>query len=1012
MAASLRTDGRVPIADPEVEPGADAVANFESVFDNAGHQLFLILESHTKQLVEDSDVHVRRAFLASVPELCMFFQEHSNDILLTHLNTYLNDRDWMLKCAFFDTIVGIATFIGSTSLEEFMLPLMIQALTDTEEFVVQAAIHSLAQLADLGLLSRTKVWELVDLISRFTMHPNIWIREAAAECLSKSANFLELADERCILMPIVKPYLKVDYLTDFSELNILDTLKRPISRAVFDQAITWALKSDRGVFWKSLQQMRSLTFGSSGSSAATATNHSGLNKISRNDEDEQWLGKLKNLGLKAEDEIKLLGLREFIWRLSKMRSRDSSTTGDMTIPTGLISLKSLGITPQTVFFNDTPALEQPSAGPDLDAQSGPYTLADALLDASMTIDDSMGKRKRAALNTHKNRVHSVGPRSPQSSGRLLSPIGVGRASSMDSRGVTLVARSGGGSESTSPQDGPYSSRRAIRHQSSALNLLDRRDSNKSVPEIGTTDTTAFGEVEGPFAQDQQTELDAGQDGATAGGNKISKHSYEGTDPNIHKMLDKMSLEHFPRDVKDFGPFVQPIARTKASRMSAQPREDPWKPQGRLISTFGEHKGPINRVAVSPDHVFFVTGGQDGTVKVWDTARLERNITHRSRQTHKHAEGARVVALGFVENTHCFVSCATDGSVHIVKVDTVFAGGVIRYGKLRLMREHQLPDGEFAVWCEHFKQESVSTLLLATNRSRIIAIDLKFMNVLYVLENPIHHGTPTCFCVDKKRNWLCVGTSHGVVDLWDLRFKMRLRGWGVPGKASIYRICIHPTKGRGKWVCISGGTALGEVTVWDLEKTVCREIYRTGGSKDGPSGYEAWDVDEDKPEGMLGRFATDLESSETANVDRGVRAVVVGTEAAQDSRDVRHAFLLTGGSDKRLRFWDMSRVESSTIFSGLQSDEPRPFYTATNPMTGLTVNTEKFPRPSLAPTSGSSKGRSTTSNVRRRPRSTVISSQQQQVLQSHMDSILDIALIEHPYTMSVSVDRSGVVFIFQ
>ncbi|WZH41513.1 VPS15 kinase [Fusarium acuminatum] len=1002
MASSLRADGSIPIADPEVEPGADAKANFESVFDNAGRQLFEVLESHTKLLVEDPDISVRRAFLASVPELCLFFDDHSNDVLLTHLNTYLNDRDWTLKCAFFDTIVGIATFIGSTSLEEFMLPLMIQALTDPEEYVVQAALHSLAQLAGLGLLSRPKVWELVELISRFTMHPNIWIRESAAEFLSMSARFLTPADIRCNLMPLVKPFLKVEVLSDFSELNILDALKRPLARNVFDQAITWALKTERGVYWKPLQQLKPLLFGSKGSSNRTSRDltQSSMGRVARNDEDEQWLAKLRNLGLKHEDELKLDALREFIWRLSKMKARDASTA-DSTASNGVVSLKTLGVTPQTVFFNDAP-LRDPKAVVDLEPPAEPYTIADALLDASMTIDDAAGGKKR--INTNR-RVQSVGPRSSR---RLLSPTSAGRTHSRAaSSGYTGQIGDDGAS-----QGEPSSSRSAVRHQASALSLLDRKDKNKSIAQTGTTDTNAFGEVEGPFAQSPADQLPSsgGNEGDTTRP-RVSKHSYEGGDPNIQKMLDNMYVDNFPRDVIEFGPIVTPIKRSKASRASFQPGEEPWKPDGQLVATFAEHKNPINRVLPSPDHVFFITGGDDGTVRVWDTARLERNITHRSRQVHKHGDNTRVVALCFVENSHCFVSCASDGSVHVVKVDTVSASGVIRYGKLRVLREYQLPDGEFAVWCDHFRQESNSVLIIATNRSRILGIDLRTMNLLYVLENPVHHGTPTCFCVDRKRNWLCVGTSHGVVDLWDLRFKMRLKGWGLPGKGSIYRLCIHPTKGRGKWICISGGTGQGEVTVWDLEKTLCREIYRAGGGKDGLKGYEAWDVDEDRRDGMLGRYATNIEPSDTANGDRGVRAMVVGTATAEDSRDVRHAFIVTGGSDKRLRFWDLSRMESSFIYSGLSPESPKPTYTTSHPTTALTLNTERFPRQApTAPNAGA--GSKAKSSSARPPRSTVISLQQQQLLQSHMDSILDVALLEYPYTMSVSVDRMGVVFVFQ
>lgn len=1027
LASSLRADGSMPITDPEIEPGADAEANFESVFDNAGRQLFELLETHVKALVEDPDVHVRRAFLASVPELCMFFQEHSNDILLTHLLTYLNDRDWTLKCAFFDTIVGIATFIGSTSLEEFMLPLMIQALADKEEFVVQAALHSLAQLAALGLLSRSKLWEMVDLVSRFAVHPNIWIREAAAEFVSMSASYLEPADVRCILTPLVTPYLTVRSLPDYKELTILNVLQRPLSRAVFEQAVAWAAKSDRGNFWRQLQQSRPNPSNALVVRSSRDRVGGSLSKMTSNQEDEQWLGRLKNLGLKPEDEPKLIALADFIWRISQMKARDSSP-GDPSMVNGVVSLTALGIQPQTVFFNE--ASGQNSALPtELEAQDGPYTIENALLDASMTIDDSTGKRKRAILNAHK-RVHSVGPRNSTASGRLLSPTGVGRASSQDAR-TSSVAQT---DNEPSMQDGSYSLRRPIRHSASALNLLDRKDSNKSIPETGTSGTNAFGEMEGPFAQaldPQSAGMPEGDQKVT--GKKLSRHTYEGGDPSIQKMLDNMYLDNYPRDIVEFGPMVQPVSKreTSSSKVSAQGGTDaPWRPEGNMVATFSEHKGPISRVAVSPDHVFFITGGHDGTVKVWDTARLERNITHRSRQTHRHAPDAKVLSLCFIENTHCFVSCASDGSVHVVKVDTLTASGVVRYGKLRLLREYQLPEGERAVWCEHFKQESSSVLLLATNRSRILGIDLRTMTLLYVLENPVHHGAPTCFCVDRKRNWLCVGTSHGIVDLWDLRFRMRLRGWGIPGgNGPIYRLAVHPNKGRLKWLCVSGGTGRGEVTVWDLEKMACREVYRTGGesarhsaairrpSADTTKSYEAWDVDEDKPEGMLGRFVTgEMDEQAEAEDDGGVRALAVGTEQGP-TREVRHAFLLTGGSDRRLRFWDLSRIEKSTIYSGMilpgseELQPPKATYTTSQPGANLTLNVEKLPKSGTTSTS-SSGGKSSGGSSSRPSRATVISRQQGQLLQSHMDGVVDLVVLERPYLMSVSVDRAGVVLVFQ
>ncbi|KAI0014395.1 ARM repeat-containing protein [Xylariaceae sp. FL0662B] len=1036
LTAILRAEGSISTADPEVEAGSDPDAAFDGLFDNAQSELVELFETHAKALVEDSDPAVRRAFLSSVPELCMFFgSAESNDIILTHLNTYLNDRDWMLKCAFFDTIVGIAAFLGSTSLEEFSLPLMVQAVTDTEEHVVQAALHSLAELANLGLLSKAKTWELIDVVGRFTMHPNAWIRESAAEYISSAAKMLSRADIRCIVLPLIKPFLKPNIIPDFTELSLLDALKKPMSRTVFDLALSWAQKADKGLFWKAVRHQKQSTFTIASTALAIRSSREmqpqTLNKVSRNDEDEQYLARLRNMGMTPEDEFKLLVLREFIWRLSQMKNRDSAAQDNIGTSLGnIIPLRSLDVKMQTIMFDETATLEAPiwRQQRNLDSDKGPYTIADALLDASMTIDEPVGRRRRAAMNNHRSRLSSrtgtVSPRARRSRG--LSPMQTQPSSPLDgagsdeSRRASSVTRGPGSrDDDASVSDAPFSSRRAIRHQSSALDLLNRKDSARSIPEIGTTEANAFGQVEGPFAQNPPPQITIPETVAENGkpGARLRvAHTYEGNDPSILRMLDNMYVDNYPHDIAEFGPLVSPMTRRKTTKTSGQPSDEPWRPVGKLVATFSEHTGAINRVVPSPDHQFFITGGDDGCVKIWDSSRLERNVTHRARQTHKHAPGAKVVALCFIENTHTFVSCATDGRVHVVKVDTAVTNGTTKYIRLRLLREYQLPDDEYAVWCDHFKQELNSVLVLATNRSRVLGIDLRTMTLLYVLDNPVHHGTPTCFCIDRKRNWLLLGTSHGVMDLWDLRFKMRLKGLGLPGKCAIYRLSLHPTKGRGKWVCVAGGTGLGEVTVWDLEKTQCREIYRIGGSKEGPKEYKVWDVDEDKPEGMLGRFATNIEPAATGNPDRGVRAMVVGAGAMEDQRDVRYGYILTGGSDKKLRFWDLFRIENSSVFSGILSDDMKSIVSLvqTPNQPNLSLNVEKWTKVVGAAGAEQKSGKSGKSGSSREkpPRHTVISAEQARLLRSHLDSILDVAVLELPYTMTVSVDRSGVIFVFQ
>ncbi|KAI9774272.1 MAG: Serine/threonine-protein kinase [Geoglossum simile] len=1051
MVQALRADGSLPTADPEAEAGIATDSAYQTLFDVARSDLVAYFESQTKAFLTDTDSSVRRAFLGSVSRLCVFFgSPKANDVVLSHLNTYLNDKDWMLKCAFFETIVGVATYVGGTSLEEFIMPLMIQALTDPEEFVVEKVIRSLAIMTELGLFQRSKIWELIDVVGRFTMHPNIWVRGAAASFISSSTNYLSPADVHCIITPLVRPYLKFS-ARNYAELSLLDALKKPLSRAVYDMAVSWANKVESGVFWEPIQSHRTFSFGAPNDSlpiiSAKDLGGHAFARVPKNEEDEQWLTKLRNIGMSPDDEWKLLSLREYIWRMAPSKPKEGPGSNSNHL-NNVINLKQLGITPLLIFFDESQQLLDKPIPEQLSGDNkGSHTIADALLDASMTIDDSITRRKRTHLSNGKGA--SIRPLQAGASGsRSNTPQAPSlvSATSTEPHGLlaqapdleasvrvhdiprVVITRGGSGDEAshlTSSVGGgvPGAHNHNIRHKSSAVSLLNRTDSSKAYAETGTTSMNAFGRVEGPFVKGTTLPpplaMTPGRDETRSPPIRFrAAHSYEGNDPNVLKLLDSLYLENYPRDLVEFGPLVIPIRqRQPIKKSSGQAPDKPWRPEGNLVAMFAEHTCAINRVVVAPDHAFFITGSDDGTVKVWDAARLERNVSHRSRQTHRHSAGAKVKSLCFIESTHSFVSSATDGSVQVVKVTYTSSAGGMKYGKLKVMREYQLPKGEYAVWSEHFKAESHSMLLLATNTSRILALDLKGMTVLYTFENPVHHGTPTCFCIDKRHTWLLLGTSHGVLDLWDLRFRVRLKAWGLPGATPIHRLRIHPLRGRDKFVCVAGGSGQGEITVWDIEKTQCREVYRAGGGKDSWKGYEPWKVDEERPEGMLGRFATALEPSGNGSVDRGIRALAVGVDSPEDGRDSRYGFFITGGSDRKIRYWDLTHVEASLVVSGLDAEETKPTFTSSHPTPSLTLNTERLPQPGpTSPNAGAGIRTAPNSSARRGsgkpPRSTVISLQQQQLLKSHLDSVLDVALLEVPYGMTISVDRSGIIYVFQ
>jgi phosphoinositide-3-kinase regulatory subunit 4 len=1040
MIQALRAEGSLPATDPETEDELSSSAH-RNQFDSDRRILLETLEKHTKALLTDSDASVRRAMLRSVSDLCVFFgSPKANDVVLSHLNTYLNDPDWLLKCAFFEAIVGVAVFVGGASLEGYILPLMVQALTDPEEFVVERVIRALASMADLGLFQRSKTWELVDIVARLTMHPNLWIREAAAHFISTASKYLSIADTHSILVNLIRPYLKI-VPSDFSELKILDSLKSPLTRLIMEMGSNWALQAQKGLFWVPARQQQTFTFGSNEDSLPTISgrdlDQKLLQKSLKNEEDELWLRKLRNAGLSSDDDFKLIALREFIWRVSHRR-RSDGLTSTPTRFNSIVALKDLGVQALTVLFDEDVrhAVEQNrKLEPQSNIQSQPRTIRDALLDASTTEADTLADRIPHAESQAERLLREERGARHISFPSRSKPLASSGAAQSDLNSPTLGKETRKSSLQI-PTDSPTNQSpvgslsnsehtHSLRHRNSTLGLMGKGE-NKALAETGTVSANAFGKVDGALVREssrsRQPTSPLSAEHPARGSSQVrfrNVHNYTGNDPAILKLLDSMLLERFPSGETEFGPRIQPTMRKQPIRYKdaqQSPAGVPWRPEGQLVASFGEHTAAVTRILVSPDQGFFISGSDDGCVKIWDTSRLERNITRRSRQTYRLGEDVKVTSLVFVEQTYSFVATGSDGSVHVVRVDYHQSpDGTAKFGRPRLLREYQLPAGDQAVWSEHYNDESKSVLLLATGTSKIVALDLRNMQELFTLNNPLDHGTPTCFCIDRRAHWLLLGTSHGVLDLWDLRFKLRLKAWACHGAAPIHRLYQVPLlKTKKTRLYIAGGSGQGEVTVWDFEKHICKEVYRTGTSKEiGTKSTTLVDLDEEKPGGMLGRFATALEPSASSAMDRGIRALTVHTQAIDDKGDSRHTFLLTAGPDWKIRYWDTNRAEASVVVSGLEVDEAKPQYTTTQSSPDTLVITERLSQPQSQVLNGRDSRSSPPSRktAQKSPRSGLISLQQQQLLKSHLDNILDVALVEQPYGMVISGDRSGVINMF-
>ena len=1037
MMQALKAERSLPSAGRGAEGREDDFAAYHDAYDATRLEVLEQFEGQTKVFLTDNDTAVRRAFLSSVSSLCVFFGEsRASDVILSHLNTYLNDPDWMLKCAFFKTIVGVAVYIGGASLEEFILPLMLQALTDPQEFVVEQALRSLGSMAEMGLLQRPKTWELIDTVARFEVHPNMWIKEAASHFVSAATTYLSMADVRILVAPLVKPYLKVP-VGNLTESELLDALKKPLPRTVLDMALQWAAKVDRSVFWKQAKESKQLSYRGTNNmppiSSVADLGPKSLAKVPKTDEDEQWLGRLRNAGMRTDDEIKLLAFREYLWRAAQ-RIRREPITGE-GLYDDIVELKSLKVTPQTVIFDgDVDVFKQRLRGQPAVNQD----IAEAMLEAANSRPTGNG----ITSEHDKAKAIDIQAATDTKSGALKLPdiiqqtSGSGESlSASPSSGIGLLGKDG----------------TRLKRRSSAGRLLSGADlRNKSLAEVATDDTTASGRLNTPTTGSRRASPNSNANerrkGLGQAPSSRAGHNYAGNDPTVLRLLDAVYVDNFPTDAAEFGPIIQPLKRGPIPTSNTQAASRSWRPEGQLVAMLGEHSARVTRIIVSPDHAFFVTTSDDSYFRIWDSSRLERNVTHRSRFRQSIGAEVKITSACFIEATYSFVLTGSDGNVHFYKVPTAEKADQheLKYSNTQAVRTWQIPTAsatpEFAVWCEHFRGESASTLVMATNLNRVLAVDLRYMSVIFDLRTPAQHGTPTSFCVGRRHDWLLVGTSHGVLDLWDLRFRLRLRSWAFPNAAPITRLQLHPSRktARRNRVCISGGTARGEVSVWDIEKVICHEIYRPAHAsikeRLHARDYELRNLDDetkivaesllsrvaDGPAAAAGGTSTSEQPYGSTSAPAATASAFFGLNLQSEDSDNQHTFAVTGGPDNKVRFWDCERLEGCRIVNGAVDEKPT--YTISNLNLDTKVISEKAPESAQQTSNtmesnkvaGASPKRtvSTTGQGSSSAKYEAIRLSARSLLQGHLDTITDVAVLERPFGMVVSADRSGRIFVYQ
>ncbi|XP_036287400.1 phosphoinositide 3-kinase regulatory subunit 4 isoform X4 [Pipistrellus kuhlii] len=387
---------------------------------------------------------------------------------------------------------------------------------------------------------------------------------------------------------------------------------------------------------------------------------------------------------------------------------------------------------------------------------------------------------------------------------------------------------------------------------------------------------------------------------------------------------------------------------------SKPPPPGWRPKGLLVAHLHEHKSAVNRIRVSDEHSLFATCSNDGTVKIWNSQKMEgKTTTTRSILTYSRI-GGHVKTLTFCQGSHYLAIASDNGAVQLLGIE---ASKLPKSPKIHPLQNRILDPKEdgCVVDMHHFNSGAQSVLAYATVNGSLVGWDLRSSSNAWTLKHDLKSGLITSFAVDIHQCWLCIGTSSGTMACWDMRFQLPISSHCHPSRARIRRLSMHPR--HQSWV-IAAVQGNNEVSMWDME-TGDRRFTLWASSAPPLSELQP------SPHSVHGIYCSPADGN---------------------------PILLTAGSDMKIRFWDLAYPERSYVVAGSTSSPSVSYYRKI--IEGTEVVQEIQNKQKVGPSDDT---------PRRGPESLPV---------GHHDIITDVATFQTTQGFIVTASRDGIVKVWK
>lgn len=248
----------------------------------------------------------------------------------------------------------------------------------------------------------------------------------------------------------------------------------------------------------------------------------------------------------------------------------------------------------------------------------------------------------------------------------------------------------------------------------------------------------------------------------------------------------------------------------------------------LVAHLQEHRSAVNDIAISADHSFFVSASDDSTVKIWDSRKLEKDISFRSKLTY-HMEGSRVLCATMLPGSAQVIIGASDGFIHMFSVDHISRGlgnVVEKYSGIADITKKDIKEG--AILNLLNCPVDNYTIMYSTQNCGIHLWDTRSNSNTWTLQATPKEGYASSLASGPCGNWFVSGSSRGVITLWDLRFLIPVNSWQYSLACPIEKMCLFLPPSNASvssaarpLVYVAAGC--NEVSLWNVENVSCHRV---------------------------------------------------------------------------------------------------------------------------------------------------------------------------------------------